>query len=346
MKKLVSIVLALLMVAMVIIGCTSAPEAPAESEKPAESEAPAESTEPEESTGPEVEGADDLTPAKEGMKFGLVVKNLSNPYFVTLADGAKKAAEDIGITLDVQATTDDTQINEQINILDTMVTQKYDAILCIPLNNVSVVPWLKRANDAGVPVINLDTAFDEDEMKAQGASVVCKIFTDNISAGEAAAKAIVEALGGEGKVAMLEGTSGATTAEDRKTGFHNVMDKEEGIEVVASIEAKYNRNEAYTVMTNILTANPDVQAVFAANDEMALGAIAAIKEAGKIDQIKVVGVNYGAEIQEAMKAGEALGSVNQDPAWIGYQGVVCANNYLKGQELEYIYQSESVMMFE
>ncbi len=344
MKKLVAIVLALLMLAIVVVGCQTGE--PAKTDNPAKSEQPADSKDPAESKGPDIQGGDDVTPAKEGMKFGLVVKNLSNPYFVTLADGAKEAANKLGIDLDVQATTDDTQINEQINILDTMVTQKYDAILCIPLNNVSVVPWVVRANKAGVPVINLDTAFDEDEMKAQGASVVCKIFTDNISAGEEAAKAIVKALDGKGKVAMLEGTSGATTAEDRKTGFNNVMSKESGIEVVASMEAKYNRNEAYTVMTNILSANPDLNAVFAANDEMALGAIAAIKEQGKIDQIKVVGVNYGEEIQQAMKAGEALGSVNQDPAWIGYQGVICANNYLKGQDLEYIYQSESVMMYE
>ena len=329
MKKTLALIIAILMLAVFVVGCadqttTTSPSAGADqTDKPSDDN----------------EGNDG-----KKLTFGLVVKNLSNPYFVTLADGAKEAAAELGIEIDVQATTDDTQINEQINLLDTMVTQNYDAIIFSPLNNTSAVPWVKRANDASVPVINVDTALNDDELKAQGASVVCKIFTDNISAGEEAAKAIVEALGGKGKIAMLEGTSGATTAEDRKTGFYNIIDKEEGIEVVASVDAKYNRNEAYTAMTTILAANPDIQAVFAANDEMALGAIAAIEEAGKTGDIKVIGVNYGEEIQQAMKDGKAYGSVNQDPHWIGYQAVMCAKDYLDGKELEDVYTSESVMM--
>ena len=357
MKKVLAMVICVSMLALSLSACSAAPEAaaPAATEaakaetKAAETKAAetkAAETEAPKVEEPEVTGAEDLTPAKEGMKFGVVVKNLSNPYFVTLASGAQDACKDIGIECDVQATTDDTQINEQINILNTMVSQHYDAIIVCPLNNVSVVPWVKTANEANVPVINIDTTFSEDELKAQGATIVAKIHTENVSAGAAAAEAIAEFLGGKGKIAMLEGTAGATTAEDRKKGFTETMAKYPDIEIVASQDCKYNRNEAYTATVNILAAHPDVQVIFGANDEEALGALAAIEEAGKAGEIQVVGVNYGAEIQEAIKAGKALGSVNQDPYWIGYQSVVVANNYLKGLPVEYDYCSESVMMFE
>jgi ribose transport system substrate-binding protein len=279
--------------------------------------------------------------------MALVVKNLTNPYFVTLAEGAEAKAAEMGVDLDVQATNVDTDIDQQIQILDTLLTQNLDAILVIPLNNTAVVPWVLRANEAGVPVINVDTAINEEELQSQGGSVVCKITTDNIAAGEEAAHAIITALDGTGKVAILEGTAGATTAEDRKTGFMSVMDSSEGsgIEIVASQEAKYNRNEGYTVMTSILTANPDLDAVFAANDEMALGAIAAIDEAGLTGQIVVVGVNFAEEIQEAMIAGTALGSVFQDPAWLGAKGIEVAIAYINGESVEYTYTSPSKMMY-
>ncbi|MGI6161494.1 MAG: sugar ABC transporter substrate-binding protein [Christensenellales bacterium] len=280
-------------------------------------------------------------------KMALVVKNLTNPYFVTLADGAQKAADELGIELDIQATNADTEIDAQIQILDTLITQNLDAILVIPLNNTAVVPWVKRANEANIPVINVDTAIDEKAMEEQGASIVSKLTTDNMAAGEEGARAIIKALDGKGKVAMIEGTAGATTAEDRKTGFYNVMDSAEGegIEVVISQDGKYNRNEGYTIMTSILAAHPDIDAVFAANDEMALGAIAAIKDADLTGEIHVVGVNFAEEMQTAMKEGSALGSVNQDPAWLGYKGVYVALDHLEGKDVEYTYMSESKMMY-
>jgi ribose transport system substrate-binding protein len=118
-----------------------------------------------------------------------------------------------------------------------------------------------------------------------------------------------------------------------------------GIEIVASQDGKYNRNEGYTICTSMLAAHPDLDAIFAANDEMALGAIAAIEEAGLIGKIHVVGVNFSAEIQEKMKEGKCLGSVNQDPAWLGYKGVYVAYDYVEGKPVEYTYISESKMMY-
>ena len=128
MKKTLALIIAILMLAVFVVGCadqttTTSPSAGADqTDKPSDDN----------------EGNDG-----KKLTFGLVVKNLSNPYFVTLADGAKEAAAELGIEIDVQATTDDTQINEQINLLDTMVTQNYDAIIFSPLNNTSAVPWVK-----------------------------------------------------------------------------------------------------------------------------------------------------------------------------------------------------------
>ncbi len=286
------------------------------------------------------------TKGKEPYRMALVVKNLTNPYFVTLADGAKRAAAELGIQLDIQATNVDTEVEAQIQILDALLAQNLDAMLVIPLNNTAVVPWVKRANEAKVPIINIDTAIDEAEMQKQGASVISKLTTNNVAAGEEAARAIIKALNGSGKVAVLEGTAGATTAEDRKRGFNSVMESEgQGIEIVASQDGKYNRNEGYTITTSLLAAHPDLDAIFGANDEMALGAIAAIEEAGLTGQIQVVGVNFAAEIQDKMREGKCLGSVNQDPDWLGYKGVYVAFEHLEGETVEYKYTSPSKMMY-
>ena len=339
MKRLSIVIAMLLTVLFLFAACAKGTTE--ESSAPSGSAATSETV----SAGAEVP-SDGSAETAQTYRMALVVKNLTNPYFVTLADGAEQKAAALGIDLDVQATNADTDIEQQIQLLDTLLTQNLDAILVCPLNNTAIVPWVKRANEAGVPVINVDTAISEEEMTNQGASVLCKLTTDNITAGEEAARAIIKILNNTGKVAMLEGTAGATTAEDRKTGFNNVMSTEgTGITIVASQEAKYNRNEAYTVCTSVLAANPDLNAIFAANDEMALGAIAAIDEAGLTGQIYVVGINFTQEVQEAMKAGTALGSVNQDPGWLGAKGVEVAVDYLQGKSVEYKYTSESKMMY-
>lgn len=336
MKKLMLAVAVLLVMVFALCACAPAEQAASPAAESADAA----------SAGSEGSAAADQTDGKK-LKFCFAVKNLTNPYFLEEARGVEETCKELGIEIDVQATNKDTEIDKQIQILDNFLSQKPDAIIAAPLSSTAIVPFIQRCNEAGVPFVNIDTAADETEMENMGAESVTCVITDNYAAGEECAKALIEALDGKGKIAVLEGTAGAQTAEERKSGFLSVMEKDgSGIEIVASQPANYNRNEGYTVFQSILAAHPDITGLFAANDEMALGAISAIEEAGMTGKNSVVGINFAADAQEAIKEGKMLGSVNQDPYTLGKLGVEKAYAYLQGEEVDDLYMTPSVMMYQ
>ena len=281
------------------------------------------------------------------LRFALTVKNLTNPYFVELARGAQEACDRLGIRLEIQATSADTEIDRQVQICDDFLVTRPDAILVTPLSSTAIIPFIRRANDAGVYFVNVDGLIEEAELQRVGATVLLTVAADNITAGEEGARALIRHLNNNGTVAQLEGTSGVATAEDRKTGFETIMAAEgRGIRIVASQPANYNRNMGYDVAQTILVAHPNIQGIFAANAEMALGAVKAVEEAGKIDQIAIVGVFNSAEAREATLDGLMLGSVHQDPYDIGRIAVEKTHDYLvNGVEPEYLVTTPSVMMY-
>ena len=285
--------------------------------------------------------------AEKQLRFAVAVKNLTNPYFVELARGAQEACDKYGIRMELQATTADTEIERQVQICDNFLVTRPDAILVTPLSSTAIIPFVKRANDAGVIFVNCDGQIDEAELKKINATVLTTVAADNITAGEEGARALIKHLNNSGKVAQLEGTAGVATAIDRKAGFERIMASEgQGIQIVASQPANYNRNMAYEVCQTILVANPDIKGIFGANAEIALGAVKAVEEAGKIDQIAIVGVYNSDEAKVATLEGKMLGSAHQDPYEIGYLAVEKAYDYLvKGIQPEYLVTTPSVMMY-
>lgn len=277
------------------------------------------------------------------LRFAYLVKNLTNPYFIDQANGVKETCAKYGIEVTVQATEKETDIDKQIQIADNYLTQKFDAIIVAPLSSTAIVPLMKRANDAGVPFINIDTPADAKEMEKLGAKRVTYVGADNYTAGEAAATGLIEALGGKGKIAVLEGTSGAESAESRKKGFNDKI-KGTGLQIVASQPANYNRNMGYTVFQSILAANPDIVGLFAANDEMALGAVKAIDEAGLTGKIKIVGINFVKDAQDAIKAGKMYGSITQQPYEMGRLSVEKAIDFINKKAVDPQYITESKLM--
>ncbi|WP_448378989.1 D-ribose ABC transporter substrate-binding protein [Fervidobacterium sp.] len=253
-------------------------------------------------------------------RVGLSLSTLNNPFFVTLRDGALAAAKELGITLLVVDAQD--KPAKQLNDIEDLIQKKVDLIIINPTDSAAIVPAIEAANKAKIPVITVDRA-------AAGGQVVVHIASDNVAGGAMAARFIEEQLKGKGKVVMLVGIPGTSAARDRGLGFKTELKKYPGIQLVAEQVANFNRAEGMRVMENILQAYPDIDAVFAQNDEMALGAIEAIRAAKKLGKIMVVGFDAIPDALEAVKKGEMAATVAQQPYLMGQLAVQKAYEYLK-----------------
>ena len=272
------------------------------------------------------EEGEEAAPAAEGYTLGLSLSTLNNPFFVTLKEGAEAAAEELGVTLIVVDAQDD-PAREATNIED-LIQQGVDAILVNPTDADAIVPSIQKANEAGIPVFTIDRA-------AAGGEVVSHIASDNVAGGRMAAEFLCEALGGEGKVVELEGIAGTSAARDRGQGFNDYMSEEcPGVEIIARQTANFNRAEGLSVFENILQAQPEIDGVFAHNDEMILGAIEAAKAAGRADEIVFVGFDAIDDAVAAVEAGDLAATIAQQPALMGQLGVETAVAYLNGETVD------------
>ncbi|TZE80293.1 ribose ABC transporter substrate-binding protein RbsB [Calorimonas adulescens] len=255
-------------------------------------------------------------------KIGLVISTLNNPFFVTLRDGAQKKADELGYQLIVLDSQNDSA-KELSNVQDVL-QQGISLLMINPVDSDAVVNAVKLANDAKIPVITLDRS-------ANGGEVVTHIASDNVAGGKMAGDFIVNKLNGKGKVVQLEGIPGASAARDRGQGFADAI-KGTQIEVVASQAADFDRTKGLQVMENILQAQPQIDAVFAQNDEMALGALQAIEASGR-QGIIIVGFDATDDAVKAVNDGKMAATVAQQPEQIGSLGVENADKIIKGQQV-------------
>ncbi len=259
----------------------------------------------------------------EKKKIGLVVSTQDNPFFVTLKDGAQKKADELGYQLTVADSQNDAS-KERSNVED-LVQQGIAVLIINPTDSDAVANSIKVANDKKVPVITVDRA-------ANGGDVVCHIASDNVAGGKMAAEFILEQLGGKGNIVELQGIPGASATNDRGKGFHSAVDGKEGVKVVASQTAQFDRQKGLDVMQNIIQANPDFDAVFSHNDEMALGALQALKTANK--KVLIVGFDGTDDAQKAIQSGEMAATVAQQPDLMGSLAVENAVKIIKGEKVE------------
>ncbi len=261
----------------------------------------------------------------EGPVFGLSVSTLNNPFFVTLRDGAQAAADEMGVEVVVVDSQDD-PAREASNIQD-LIQRGVDALLINPTDSDAVVPSVRRANDAGIPVFTIDRG-------ANGGEVVSHIASDNVAGGEMAAEYLIEAIGGSGQVVEVQGIPGTSAARDRGEGFNNVVGQNDDVEVIARQTANFNRTEGLNVFQNILQAESSIDGVFAHNDGMVLGAIQAAESAGRADDIVFVGFDAIADAVQAVQDGRLAATVAQQPARIGSLGVETAMSQMQGESVE------------
>ncbi|WP_214872949.1 ribose ABC transporter substrate-binding protein RbsB [Exiguobacterium sp. s140] len=268
-------------------------------------------------------GSSSETETKDGdYEIGLSISTLNNPFFVALKEGAEEQANEMDATLTVADAQNDAA--KQVNDVEDMIQKGMDLILINPTDSEAVGAAVQAANDAGIPVITVDR-------NAETGDVVAHVASDNVAGGQLAGDYMVELVGEGQKVVELEGIPGASATRDRGQGFNEAIDGK--LEVVAKQSANFDRAEGLTVMENILQDNKDIVAVFAHNDEMALGAVQALEAAGMSD-VKVIGFDATDDAVKAVEGGTMAATVAQKPAEIGKLGVAAAINHLKGETVE------------
>ena len=294
MKKIVSVLLIMVLV-LGVVGCSNEPAKDESSESSGE----------------------------DKIKIGLSISTLNNPFFVTLKEGAEEAAKEGGAELIVLDANDN--VSKQISDIEDLIQQKVDVIMINPTDSDAVVTAVEAANEANIGVVTIDRS-------ANGGDVTSYIASDNVKGGVMAAEYIVEAIGGKGKVVEIQGIPGASPTRDRGNGFHSIVDEEEGIEVVASQPADYDRAKGLQIMENILQANPEIDAVFAHNDEMALGALEAIEASQR--SIILVGFDATDDGLKAIEEGRMAATIAEKAGEMGKIGAQTSIKIAKGEKVD------------
>lgn len=259
--------------------------------------------------------------AKESI--ALVISTLNNPFFVTMKDSAQKEANRLGYDLVVLDSMDN-PAKELANVQD--LTVKGTRLMLInPTDSDAVGNAVIMANKANIPVITLDRVANKGD-------VVSHVASDNRLGGKMAGDYIADKVGNDAKVIQLEGITGTSASRERGDGFKQAVDAHK-INVLASQPADFDRTKGLNVMQNLLTAYPAVQAVFAQNDEMALGALRALQTAGRTD-VLVIGFDGTNDGIKAVNRGVLGATIAQRPDQIGIIGIQTADKILKGEKVD------------
>lgn len=261
----------------------------------------------------------------------LVLKTLNSPFFIEMEEGARAAADSLGIELVVQAPEREIDVEKQMQIVENLLQRRVDALLLTPSGSREIVPAIVKANAAEIPVVILDTRVDGPALEQAGGRVATFIGSDNLDGGRISGRFLAERLNGQGRVAVLEGIPGHETGDSRLTGFREALAGYPGIEIVSSQTANWERDQAFNVAQNVLQSHPDLTAIFAANDMMALGAVEAIAAAGRTGQIVVVGFDALDDARLAIREGRMDATIAQYPREMGRLAVISADRLLRGE---------------
>ncbi|MET7452438.1 substrate-binding domain-containing protein [Streptomyces sp. NPDC005574] len=263
------------------------------------------------------------SPAEE-RKLGLSLSTLNNPFFVQIRSGAQAEAKRLGVDLTVTDAQNDA--SQQANQLQNFTSEGIASIIVNPVDSDAAGPSVRSANKADIPVVGVDRGVNNAETAALVAS-------DNVEGGKLGARALAGKLGGKGTIVILQGQAGTSASRERGAGFAAGLKEYPGIKVVAEQPADFDRTKGLDVMTNLLQAHPDIDGVFAENDEMALGAVKALgAKAGT--SVQVVGFDGTPDGLKAVADGTLYASVAQQPTQLGRIAVDNAVRAAEGKKVE------------
>jgi ribose transport system substrate-binding protein len=268
-------------------------------------------------------------PAKP--RVALIMKSLANEFFLTMADGARKhqAAHAADYELIVNGIKNETDLAEQVGLVEQMVAQQVNIIVIAPADSKALVPVLKRAQAAGVRVVNIDNKLDAGALKEAGLTVPF-VGPDNRAGARRVAEVVAKKLPADAEVAIIEGLTTAFNGQQRRAGFEDAM-KAAGLKIVSVQSGQWEIDKANNVAAAMLSEHPDLQALLCANDSMALGAVAAVQAAGRTGKVLVVGYHGIGAIRPMVADGRVTATADQHADQLAVFGIEAALKILKGE---------------
>lgn len=265
-------------------------------------------------------------------RVALVMKSLANEFFLTMADGAKKhqAEHAADYELLVNGIKDELDVSRQIDLVEQMVAQKVDALVIAPADSKALVPVCKKAQAAGITVVNIDNKFDDAVLTTSGVKFPF-VGPDNRKGAKAVGDYLATKLKAGDQVVLIEGAPNAFNGVQRKLGFEDAM-QAANVKIVSSQSGYWETDKANQVVAALLNEHPDVKAVLCANDSMALGAVAALRAAGKLDKVFVVGYDGIGAVQSLVKEGKILATAEQHADRLAIFGIEYALEMLKTKQ--------------
>ena len=275
----------------------------------------------------------DRPAAKGKPRIALVMKSLANEFFLTMENGAREhqKARAGEYELLPNGIKDETDVLKQAEIIEQMIAQGVDAVVVAPADSKALVSVCRKALDAGITVVNIDNKFDAEVLAAKNLKIPF-VGPDNCEGARLAGDCLAGKLKAGDEVAIIEGLPGAFNAIQRKKGFEEAM-KAGGMKVVVSQSANWHTEKANQVVAALLPAHPNLKGILCANDNMALGAVAALKAAGKSDQVLVVGFDNLSDVQKLVKEGRMLATVDQHGDQLAVFGIEYALEIMKTKKI-------------
>jgi ribose transport system substrate-binding protein len=263
-------------------------------------------------------------------RVAFVMKTLNHPFFLDMQRGANDAAANLDVDLVVQAAEREIDVEKQVQIIENLLQTGIQALCVTPSGSKEIASAIAKANRANIPVIVVDTRVDPQTAKDANLRIHAFVGSDNYEGGKIAGEYLKNATGGRAHVAILEGIPGHETGDFRQRGFRDAVKDASGVSIVASQPANWERDQGFTVFQNMLQAHPDIDALFACNDLMALGAIEAIAAAGRTGKIRVIGYDALDDARKAIDAGTMEATIAQAPRQMGRIAVESAAQVIRG----------------
>lgn len=265
-------------------------------------------------------------------RVALIMKSLANEFFGTMAEGAKAhhAAHAADYDLLVNGIKNETDLSEQVSLVEQAMAKRCDVLVIAPADSKALVPALKRAVAAGIIVINIDNRLDAEVLKDAGLTIPF-VGPDNRAGAAAVGRVLGTKLPAGSPVAIIEGIPTADNGRQRRLGFEDAI-KEAGLKLVSTQSGQWEMERANTIAASLLNAHVDLKAIFCANDNMALGAVAAIKAAGREGQVLVAGFDHIKAIQPLLQSGAVIATADQHADRLAVYGIEAALEALKTKQ--------------
>ncbi len=264
---------------------------------------------------------------KEVFEIAVIPKGLAHQFWIFVKQGAEAAGRDLGADILWQGPPKETEIAQQINIVQDMITRRVDALVLAACDENALATVIAQADQAGIPVIMIDSGVKSDVPKSL-------VATDNVEGAKMAARKLAELLGAQGEVGLVPFVPGAATSELRERGFKEGLQEFPGMTLVATNYSQSDVSIGMNVTSDMLTAHPDIIGIFAASEPSAIGAAQALRAAGKAGQVKLIGFDATGEQLNALRDGVIHALIVQNPFKMGYEGVKAAIAALHGEPVE------------